>query len=210
MKKHSFKNVVFCPSNIYLNEFIDHNLEVGCQDISFKDMGAYTGDVSAAQIASLGVHYAIIGHSERRKYYNDGIFVNQKLKLCLDNKLIPILCIGESLKEKENNKTKNVLKKNLDDAFKDIVPNNVIIAYEPLWSIGTGKIPSNQDIYETVEFIKQYAYDKYRVKLKVLYGGSVNDKNINTLADIDNVDGFLIGGASIKTNEFLNIIKVLR
>ena len=210
MKKHDFKKVVFCPSNIYLNEFINNDLVVGAQDVSFKDIGAYTGDVSASQLSSLGVKYAIIGHSERRKYYNDGIFVNQKLKLCLANKLIPILCIGESLKEKENKKTNTVLKKYLDEAFKEILPDNIIIAYEPLWSIGTGKIPSNEDIYNTTEFIKQYIYDKYRVKLKVLYGGSVNAKNINTLADIDNIDGFLIGGASIKIDEFLDIIKVLR
>jgi len=204
-----YTNVIFCPSNIYLNYFVDKNLNVGSQDVSPNEIGAYTGDISASQLKSLGVKYTIIGHSERRKYYNDNKFIKDKLTNALNNSLIPILCIGESKEERDNDKTLDVLKNQLDEALisinKDLL-SNVVIAYEPIWSIGTGVIPSNQDIYETISFIKDYLQQEYDVTLKVLYGGSVNNQNIIDLEEINNVDGYLIGGSSIDYNKFLDII----
>lgn len=202
-------NVIFCPSNIYLNYFLDKNLTVGSQDVSSNEMGAYTGDVSASQLKSLGVKYTIIGHSERRKYHNDDNLINDKLTNALNTGLIPIMCIGESKEERDNNKTLDVLKKQLDEALNSInkdLLSDVVIAYEPIWAIGTGLVPNNKDIYETISFIKEYLQKEYNLTLKVLYGGSVNDQNITDLEQINNVDGYLIGGSSIDYNKFLDII----
>ena len=202
-------NVIFCPSNIYLNYFLDKNLTVGSQDVSSNEMGAYTGDVSASQLKSLGVKYTIIGHSERRKYHNDDNLINDKLTNALNTGLIPIMCIGESKEERDNNKTLDVLKKQLDEALNSInkdLLSDVVIAYEPIRAIGTGLVPNNKDIYETISFIKEYLQKEYNLTLKVLYGGSVNDQNITALEQINNVDGYLIGGSSIDYNKFLDII----
>lgn len=206
---NELSNVIFCPSNIYLNYFLEKNLNVGSQDVAFEEKGAFTGDVSASQLKSIGVKYTIIGHSERRKYHNDDKYVNSKLIYALNNNLIPILCIGETKEERENNETYEVLKNQLNEAFNNInsdLLSNVIIAYEPIWSIGTGVIPSNEDIYNTITFIKKYLYEQYNFQLKVLYGGSVNNSNISELETINNIDGYLIGGSSIDYNKFLDII----
>lgn len=206
---NKYSNVIFCPSNIYLNYFLDKKLLVGSQDVSANEMGAYTGDVSASQLKSMGVKYAIIGHSERRKYHNDDKFIKEKLIHTIINDLTPILCIGESKEERDNNKTFGVLKHQLDEALSNIdktLLSNIIIAYEPIWSIGTGIVPNNKDIYETISFIKNYLQQEYNLILKVLYGGSVNNQNIEDLEQINNVDGYLIGGSSIDYNKFLDII----
>ena len=206
-KKES--NVIFCPSNIYLNYFLEKDLNVGSQDASFEEKGAFTGDVSASQLKSIGVKYTIIGHSERRKYHNDDKYVNNKLICALNNSLIPILCIGETKEQRENNETYQVLEKQLNEALNNInsdLLSNIIIAYEPVWSIGTGIIPSNYDIYNTISFIKEYLQKRYVLQLKVLYGGSVNSNNISELETINNIDGYLIGGSSIDYNKFLDII----
>ena len=202
-------NVIFCPSNIYLNYFLEKNLNVGSQDVAFEEKGAFTGDISASQLKSIGVKYTIIGHSERRKYHNDDKYVNNKLICALNNNLIPILCIGETKEERENNETYEVLENQLNEALNNINSNllsNVIIAYEPIWSIGTGVIPSNYDIYNTICFIKEYLQKRYVLQLKVLYGGSVNGSNISELETINDIDGYLIGGSSIDYNKFLDII----
>ena len=206
--KYHFNNVVFCPSYIYLQKFIDNNLIVGSQDVSMHEKGTFTGDVSILQLKSIGVKYAIIGHSERRNLYNDNKFVNNKIKKCLDNDVVPILCIGESLEEYKSNKTFDVLAKQIDEAFTDLQNiNDVIIAYEPIYAIGSGIVPSNRVIYEAIEYIKKYVLDKYKINIKVLYGGSVNNENITNLETIDNIDGYLIGGCSIKVYDFIDLIK---
>ena len=120
---NKYSNVIFCPSNIYLNYFLDKKLLVGSQDVSANEMGAYTGDVSASQLKSMGVKYAIIGHSERRKYHNDDKFIKEKLINTIINDLTPILCIGESKEERDNNKTFEVLKHQLDEALSNIDKN---------------------------------------------------------------------------------------
>ena len=183
---------------------------VGSQDISFKESGSLTGDLSVTQLKEFGIDYTIIGHSERREFYNDSKYVNQKINLALKHDFKIVLCIGENLKEFEEGKTLNILKKELDTALKSnlkyINNDNLIIAYEPIWAIGTGKIPTNKILTETIKEIKDYLQESYNLKLKVLYGGSVNLENIIELEKISLIDGYLIGGASLNPDKFLSLI----
>ena len=212
-KNKKYDNVVFAPSNIYLTKFCDAGLKTSAQDVSFASIGAYTGDTAAVQLKSLGIKYSIVGHSERRKYYIDDKYVNNKLKELLNNEIIPILCIGETKEEKDKGVTLDILKNELDEAFKDIDTNklsNIIIAYEPIWSIGTGVIPTNEDIDTTIKFIKKYVNENYQMNNKVLYGGSVSNKNIDELEKIVVIDGYLVGGCSIKKDDFNQLINSVR
>ena len=208
-KDKKYDNVIFAPSSIYLLKFMENGLKVASQDVSFASIGAYTGDISAIQLKSLGINYSIVGHSERRKYYFDDKYVNEKLKQLTNEMITPILCIGETKEEKEENITLDVLKREIDEAFKDIDNeklNSIIIAYEPIWSIGTGIIPTNDDINNTINFIKEYVKENYQIEIKVLYGGSVSNKNITELEKINIIDGYLVGGCSIKKEDFNNLI----
>lgn len=196
------KNIVFIPSNIYIPYFLNKKFSVGVQDAYYLDNGAFTGEVSAKQISSLGVNYAIIGHSERRMYFNEtNDILNKKIISCESNGLKVIYCIGETKEERESNKTKEVLSKQLDEGLKGA--SEVIIAYEPRWAIGTNVTPTNEEIEDIISFIKS----KYNYK--VLYGGSTNDKNIASLNSISNVDGFLVGGASLDYDKFKKMIEIV-
>ena len=212
-KNKDYSNVFFAPSSIYLTKFVDNGLNTVSQDVSCFENGAYTGDVSSSQLKSIGVDYSIVGHSERRKYYHDSSLVNKKIIRLLEQELVPILCIGETLEEREDGKVFNVLKKEINEAFDNIKNNylkEVIIAYEPIWSIGTGKVPKNEDIEEVVNYIKDYIKEKYKFDIKVLYGGSVNTKCILELEKITNVDGYLVGGCSLKYEEFNQLINMIK
>ena len=196
------KNIVLIPSNIYIPYFLNKKFSVGVQDAYYLDNGAFTGEVSAKQISSLGVNYAIIGHSERRMYFNEtNDILNKKILSCESNGLKVIYCIGETKEERESNKTKEVLLKQLDEGLKGA--SEVIIAYEPRWAIGTNVTPTNEEIEDIISFIKS----KYNYK--VLYGGSTNDKNIASLNTISNVDGFLVGGASLDYDKFKKMIEIV-
>ncbi len=210
-KRKKNDNVIFAPSSIYLQKFIENNLNVAAQDVSFANLGAYTGDICASQLKSIGVNYSIVGHSERRKYYEDDKYVNDKIKALLNEEMIPILCIGETKEEKNQGITFDILQKEIDEAFKDnTLINSIIIAYEPIWSIGTGVIPTNVEIEKTISFIKKYLFDNYQTTNKVLYGGSVSNKNIVELEKISVIDGYLVGGCSIKKDEFENLINSVK
>ena len=212
-KEKNYSNVYFAPSFIYLSKFVNNNLVAVSQDVSSYANGAYTGDVSAQELKSMGVNYSIVGHSERRKYYHDSKFVNEKIKRLLEEEMIPILCIGETREERDNNKEIEVIESELDEAFKDIDNNliaNIIIAYEPIWSIGTGIVPTNEEIEEIILHIKRYVKSKYLVDVKVLYGGSVNNKCISELEKIDIVDGYLVGGCSLKYLDFDLLINSIK
>ena len=202
------EHVVLFPSYPFL-EYYRGIVRYGSQDISTNDNGAYTGEVSTLQIKSLGATYSIVGHSERRKYHNE---TNESLKIkiskLLDNNITPVFCIGENLEEYESNITLNVIYNQISSVYEGL--NNldrIIIAYEPIWAIGTGKTPTNEEISETVNNIKNYIESKYQIKSTVLYGGSVSPKNIDELNLIDVVDGYLIGGSSAKIDELKYIIE---
>lgn len=210
MRRYSFTNVVYCPSNIFLKDFINNNLIVGAQDLSPFENGSYTGDVSASQLKSIGVKYAIIGHSERRKYYHEKEILIDKLKMSINAGVVPIYCVGETKEEYDNDLTIEILQKEIDYVFNSSTNlENIIIAYEPIWAIGTGLIPTNDEICKVIDYIKKYIYNKYRFHINVLYGGSVNSKNILELEKIENVNGYLIGGSSIRINEFIEIVNII-
>lgn len=205
------KNIIFFPSYLYLENFKNNNYLVGSQDISFKEWGSITGDLSIHQLKELNIDYTLIGHSERRKYFNDNDFINKKIKIALENNLKTILCIGENKEEFDKKITLDILKEQINIAFNNnlnlINEDNLIIAYEPIWSIGTGIIPNNSILEETINNLKLYLKNNYNLNLLVLYGGSVNLDNIEELEKNTFIDGYLIGGASLNPNKFLELIK---
>lgn len=199
LKNYKDKFIVF-PSNIYLPYFINSNYKVGIQNIYKDNFGSFTGEVSPYQAKKLGVNYVLIGHSERRDiFHEDNELINAKVKKALENNLKVVLCVGETLEERESGKTLEVIKSELSAIGEH---EDIIVAYEPGWSIQTGKIPSNEEIKEVVNFIKKC----YNVK--VLYGGSVSAENIEMIKSIKQIDGYLVGGASTKIDEFIKIIEV--
>jgi triosephosphate isomerase len=208
--KEISNDVIILPPAIYIDTFVKNGFNTGSQDISFAEMGAYTGDISILQLKELGIKYSIIGHSERRNYYLDDRFINKKIKLCLENDIMPILCVGETQEENNRNETLKVCKKELDSALLENDVKKIIIAYEPIWSIGTGVIPTNSDINETISYIKGYVEKAYDSHNKVLYGGSVSNKNIDELETVSVIDGYLVGGCSIKKDDFNTLINKVK
>ncbi len=192
--------VIFCPSFPFLCLFNNHIL--GGQDIAASSELSATGEVTADQLKSLNCTYAIIGHSERRKFQKeDNEITNQKLLTTLNAGMTPILCVGETHEEYDLGLTRGVVKMQLDASLAN-ANGEVIIAYEPVWAIGSGLTPTNEEIDDVVNFIKEL-YPSY----KVLYGGSVKASNIAKLNEIHSVDGYLIGGASSKADELNEIVK---
>ena len=157
-----------------------------------------------------GAKYVILGHSENRREGENNILIKKKIKSAIKEKLKIIFCIGETLSEKRKGKTLLVLKKQIKDSLdKNIDPTKIIFAYEPVWSIGTNKIPKTKDIVKAIRFIKKEARKLFekKIDLRVLYGGSVKDKNIRLFSSINEIDGFLIGGASQSSKKFIDIIR---
>ena len=185
-------------------------IQVGAQNChQISEYGAFTGSISPKLIKDVGSKYIILGHSENRKLGETNTLINLKIHSALKNNLNVILCIGETLKQKKLRKTNKVISQQLNNCLKKIKKiNNIIIAYEPVWSIGSGIIPLNKDLQNIVFYIKKILNKKYKKqKVKLLYGGSVNPKNVQILNKITNLDGYLIGGASQKQNYFIDIIK---
>ena len=197
-------NVIVCPSNLYIPFFLNHKYKVGIQDISIYDTGAHTGEICASQVKELGVEYAIIGHSERRSKETDDE-INKKVLKALENNLKVILCIGEN---KDENKNEKIEYQILNDLKNVSNLDNVIIAYEPVWCIGTGITPTNEQIEETIKFIQSIFQKSFTTSAKILYGGSVDKNNINTLKKI-NLSGFLIGKASTDYEHLKEIVDSL-
>ena len=202
------EEIVLCPSAIFIPYFLNHRYEVGIQDISMYDLGSHTGEISACQTRQLGVTYAIVGHSERRKYNQEtNEEINKKIIKGLENNLKVILCVGENQGEDKE----NVIENQLLNALKDVNNlENLIIAYEPVWCIGTGITPTNEQIEATINFIQTIIKKKFNSNVKVLYGGSVDKDNINTLKKINNLSGFLIGKASTDYRQLKEIVASLR
>ena len=206
-KKNNFR-IIYCPPSTLIRPLSKRlkttKIEVGAQNCHHSyDFGANTGQVNSRMLKSVGAKYVIIGHSENRQLGEDDKLINLKIKSALKAGLKIIFCIGETLREKRNKKTNQVLAKQIKNGLRSINnKSNIVIAYEPVWSIGTGLIPESKELFETIRFIK-----KVKKNNKVLYGGSVNSKNINQLKSITNIDGYLIGGASQDPKKFVDIIK---
>jgi len=207
-KKNNLIKIVYCPPNTLIRPMTKKlrksKIEVGAQNChENNDYGAFTGSVNSKMLKSVGAKYVIIGHSENRHAGEKDKLINIKIKSALKSGLKVIFCIGETHQERKNKITKKILIKQINLGLNKIKnKKNITIAYEPVWAIGTGLIPKSNELFETINFIKK------KIKnIKVLYGGSVNSKNINELKSIDNIDGYLIGGASQIPNKFIDIIK---
>ena len=215
-KKKNYKNakIIYCPPYTLLNNFVIRtrktNLDVGAQNCHYEiNTGPFTGSISSNMIKKLGAKYVIIGHSENRSNGETNNLINKKIHSAILNNLNVIFCIGENLFEKKNKRTNKILKKQIDIGLKKIKKiDKIIFAYEPVWSIGTGKVLINKELKKQVIIIKKIIKDKFKnQKTKIIYGGSVNNQNINNLKQIKEINGFLIGGASQNSKKFIDIIK---
>jgi triosephosphate isomerase len=213
-------DVVICPSFPFLSELtsqakvksLDKAIHVGAQNVSAHESGAYTGEVSTQMLQELSVEFVIIGHSERRSYYNEtSIQIADKVNTALKAGLTPILCIGESEAERVAEQTETVLASQLQPVIDEVGIEkfiDVVIAYEPVWAIGTGKTASSEMAQETHKFIRQFlanANESVATKVPLLYGGSVNASNCEELFAQTDIDGGLIGGASLQVEQFKSI-----
>jgi len=214
LKKYKILKIIYCPPFTLLKNFFDKiknsNVFIGAQNChSVSRYGAYTGSINAKLIKSTGAKYIILGHSENRKFGETDKIINKKIHSALKENLKVIFCIGEKLSEKKKKNTYNILRKQLINGLKDIKKiENIIIAYEPVWSIGTGVVPKNSELTTNIRNIKKILYKFKKSKInKVLYGGSVNPNNAKELAKIKEINGFLVGGASLSPKKFIDIIK---
>lgn len=191
------------------------NIHVGAENVHWAEKGAFTGEISAKMLVELGVEYVIIGHSERRQYFGEtDQTVNARVKAALAASLKVILCIGETLEEREGGKVEEVLVRQTTEAFKDIDKeelDNIVIAYEPVWAIGTGKTATSQDANDTIKIVRDTMAKLYCPKcaeerVRIQYGGSMNPKNASELMAMPQIDGGLIGGASLKAEDFSKVV----
>ena len=198
---------IICSPSIYLKSLKgnNENLFCGAQDVSFYTEGAYTGELSASMLKDNNIDFCLVGHSERRQYFAEtNNNVNIKSSNLIEENIIPVICIGETLEQKEKNLTEEILSTQIKDSIPNLANHqNTLIAYEPVWAIGTGLTPTLDEINQVHELIKNF--DTRFNNFKVLYGGSVKSANSKEINDLNHVDGCLIGGASLKVDEF-NII----
>ena len=212
-------DIVVCPVFtaicVVQDVLLESNIAVGAQNLFWEDSGAFTGEVSAPMLKHLGVEYVIIGHSERRQYFGEtNETVNKKIKAALKHNLVPIVCVGENLKEREANKTFNVIQTQCEESLKGFTREEIakiIIAYEPVWAIGTGKTAAPAQAQEVHKFIRDLLKKMYNEEiaqaLRIQYGGSVSAENISSLIAEKDIDGALVGGASLKAESFIKIVK---
>ena len=209
-RKTSKCKIIYCPPNTLISPLFKRlkktKIEIGAQNCHHSyDFGAYTGQVNPNMLKNVGAKYVIIGHSENRQSGDTDNLINSKIKCAIKSGLRIIFCVGETLKERRAKKTNQILKTQIEKGLKSVKDKSkIIIAYEPIWSIGTGVIPEKIALTQTISFIKSRFKKKYP---KVLYGGSVNGNNISILNKIPNINGFLIGGASQNVNKFIDIIQ---
>ena len=211
-------DVVVCPNFVSLetvSNLIDNtNIFLGAQNVHIEDKGAYTGETSADMLLSVNVKYCIVGHSERRTLFNEtNEIVNKKAIKLLEKDIIPIICVGETLEQREQGKEFEVIEKQVIECLKDIsednIKRNVVIAYEPIWAIGTGKTATSEQAENMCKFIRDVVAKIYNENisnnLRIQYGGSVKPSNAAEILNMDNIDGALVGGASL-TNDFVSIV----
>ena len=212
-KKYKKVNVVYCPPYTILENFKKNlkktNISLGAQDCNYNfNYGPFTGSINSKMIRAVGAKYVILGHSERRNFESN-FEINKKIKSSIKINLKVIFCIGETLKEKKNKMTFKVLKKQLVNGLKDIKDlKNILIAYEPRWSIGTGSVPTSKDLLLIIKSIKNIvnSINKKQKNITILYGGSVNKDNVADIVKINDIKGFLVGGASLNAKNFIDII----
>lgn len=217
--KDAEADVVICAPYIQLPALVEElkgtNVKVGAQNMHFEEKGAFTGEIAPSMLTSLGVEYVIIGHSERRQYFNEtDETVNKKLKTAYRHGLKPILCVGESLEERENGTTKAVIENQINKAFFEVSPEDAkgtVIAYEPIWAIGTGKTATSEQANETIGQIREMIANLYGAaiasEVRIQYGGSVKPSTIKEQMGMSDIDGALVGGASLLADDFSKIVK---
>ncbi|SES93866.1 triose-phosphate isomerase [Anaerobranca gottschalkii] len=211
--------VVICPPFTSLetaaNLLKGSNIKLGAQNVHYEKSGAFTGEVAPDMLKDLGVDYCIIGHSERRQYFGEtDETVNKKVKAVLEVGIIPIMCVGETLSERENGETESVCKTQVTEGLKGLTAEEikkVVIAYEPVWAIGTGKSATKEDADETIGYIRkvveEIAGKEVADAIRIQYGGSVKPENITSYMEMPQIDGALVGGASLQVKSFLEIAK---
>ena len=192
------------------------NIKIGAQNMHWEEKGAYTGEVSGQMLKSVGVEYVIIGHSERRQYFAEtDETVNKKVKTALANELKPIICIGETLEQREQGKAEEIITKQTMLALEGLIKEqmkNIVLAYEPIWAIGTGKTATSEDANNSIKWVRNKVEELYGKEIAdeviILYGGSVKADNAKELFSTTDIDGGLVGGASLKVDEFSKIVLV--
>lgn len=212
-------DVLICPvfTAIYplANEAKGSNIQIGAQNVYWEPKGAFTGEIAVSMLSDAGCSFVIIGHSERRQYFAEtDETVNKRTKATLDANLIPIVCVGETLQERESNNTFNVIEKQVRDGIKKFSKEEaekIVIAYEPVWAIGTGKTATPQQAQDVHEFIRKIYSEMYGAdiadKVRILYGGSVKPDNVSELMKQKDIDGGLVGGASLEASSFAKLVK---
>ena len=212
-KNNKFK-LIYCPPYTLLNLFFkkikNTKIELGAQNCHQEEVnGPFTGSISSKMLKKIGAKYVIIGHSENRAIGETDLLINKKIKSSITNGLKIIFCFGETLSQRKKKQTHKVLKTQISKGLKGVKKlNKVLFAYEPVWSIGTGVIPKAHDLEKNVNFIRNSLIKKFRLKNpKILYGGSVNPKNLKNLKEINIIDGFLVGAASQDPKKFIDIVK---
>lgn len=197
-------NIIVCPTNIYVPYFLKQKYKIGLQDIANDDISTKTGMVCPRQAVSLNIKYTLVGHSDLME---DNAMKNKKINEAIKYNMTPIVCIGEERKEKNLSKVKKIIFNQLKEILSNTLVSKIIVAYEPVWAIGTNDIPSNKDIEDVVSYIKEIVKKTYDADIKVLYGGSVHKENIFKIKEIENIDGLLVGEASAHPEEFKEIIQ---
>ena len=190
------------------------NIKIGAQNMHWKEKGAYTGEISGQMLKSIGVEYVIIGHSERRQYFAEtDETVNLKVKSALENNLKPIICVGETLEQREHGETEKIIESQIKLALKDLTKEQIraiIIAYEPVWAIGTGKTATPEEANNVIKYIRKQIKELYNEEIAeniiIQYGGSVKASNAEELFNMSDIDGALVGGASLNCKEFSEIV----
>jgi triosephosphate isomerase len=192
-------------------ELRNTNIILSAQDVFYEEKGAFTGEVSPLMLIDIGCKYVIVGHSERRQYFNEtDDIVNRKIEAAKKSGLGIVFCIGESLEEREGGKTFSILQREMEKGLEGIDPDNIVIAYEPIWAIGTGKTATTEQAQEAHDYIRKRINILYGNKsddFRIIYGGSVTPENIDSLMACKDVDGALVGGASLKSGSFTRIVR---
>ncbi len=214
VKEPKSVKVIYAPPFSGLFELkVEPPFHIAAQNCHWEDSGALTGEISLPMIKDCGAHYVIVGHSERRHIFNEtDKWINNKIKAILSHGLIPILCIGETIEQRENGDTESVLENQLEKGLDSIDRiNSCIVAYEPVWAIGTGLTATNEQVRTAHKVIRKLisSYNKSSNQMHILYGGSVNSGNAKSLIQTEGVDGFLIGGASLSAESFASIINIV-